>query len=232
VPFRPIRTTRGYIHVAEQILQAITSGEYPPGSQLPQERSLAVMLGVSRATVREGLTALEVLGFVQTNPGQGTFVRHSTGAREGMLQLAGASMDEVLVTRQILEKAVVELLCTKDVDLSPVAQNIEGCIAAHQAGQVKEFLDLGLAFHSTLAECTGNSILYRMTEELMTSQDQPLVRLLNLNALYLPQNREKHIREHQEIYSALLRQDVAGTIQLVEGHLCELRRIINTSSEE
>jgi GntR family transcriptional regulator len=63
--------------VAQQELrQAITSGTYRPGSQLPTEAELCEMLGVSRTVVREALRVLEDDGLVARRHGVGTFVRN------------------------------------------------------------------------------------------------------------------------------------------------------------
>jgi len=62
--------------IAEQELrQAITSGTFRRGTQLPTEAELCQMLGVSRTVVREALRVLEEDGLVARRHGVGTFVR-------------------------------------------------------------------------------------------------------------------------------------------------------------
>ena len=56
----------------------ITRGELQPGDRLPAERDMAESLGVSRASVREALTALETVGILDIRPGEGTFVRRTS----------------------------------------------------------------------------------------------------------------------------------------------------------
>lgn len=55
--------------------QQIASQAYRPGDRLPSESQLASALGVSRATIREALRALEQEGLVYRRHGVGTFVR-------------------------------------------------------------------------------------------------------------------------------------------------------------
>nr|WP_295672152.1 GntR family transcriptional regulator [Sphingomonas sp.] len=50
-----LQTRRIYIHIADQISQLITDGEFPLGSLLPPERDLALRFGVSRSSIREGV---------------------------------------------------------------------------------------------------------------------------------------------------------------------------------
>lgn len=75
-----IRSARGerktLTEVAEEELrQAIVTGTYQPGSQLPTEAELVAMLGVSRTVVREALRGLEEDGLIMRRHGVGTFVR-------------------------------------------------------------------------------------------------------------------------------------------------------------
>jgi DNA-binding GntR family transcriptional regulator len=83
--------------VQEEIRQAIISGTYSPGSQLPTEAELGQLLGASRTVVREALRILEEDGLIFRRHGVGTFVRKHAilknlnvnyGITE-MIQLAG-----------------------------------------------------------------------------------------------------------------------------------------------
>src|SRR2546428_3648232 len=62
------------IRVRDELTQRIDRGMLPAGSRLPSESALAVELGVSRATLREALRALESEGLVRRMWGSGTFV--------------------------------------------------------------------------------------------------------------------------------------------------------------
>jgi len=59
---------------AASIRAAIAAGRWPVGSQLPSEPQLATDLGVSRATLREGLRLLVSERLLDRRPGVGTFV--------------------------------------------------------------------------------------------------------------------------------------------------------------
>lgn len=72
-------------HQAEMALRAmIEKGEWPAGSQIPNEDRLGAMLGISRITLRHALRNLEEAGLLRREHGRGTFVRSATmvaGAR-------------------------------------------------------------------------------------------------------------------------------------------------------
>jgi GntR family transcriptional regulator len=61
---------------------AIREGLYQHGSQLPPEKELMVMLGVSRTTLREALQTLEDLGYITRHRGLGTFVSEKSINRD------------------------------------------------------------------------------------------------------------------------------------------------------
>ncbi len=69
-----VSTVRLYRMIADQIAAKIDSGEFAVGERLPAERLLAEQLGVSRASVREALIALELEGYVDVRVGAGVYV--------------------------------------------------------------------------------------------------------------------------------------------------------------
>jgi len=62
------------VSVRDELVQRIDQGKFPVGSRLPSEPDLAAELGVSRATLREALRALEGEGLVRRRRGSGTYV--------------------------------------------------------------------------------------------------------------------------------------------------------------
>jgi GntR family transcriptional regulator len=63
-----------WVAVKVALLERISNGEWPPGRRLPAEPELAVVLGVSRATLREALRSLTEDGYIERKPGAGTRV--------------------------------------------------------------------------------------------------------------------------------------------------------------
>ncbi len=69
-----------YERVANLIEADIKSGELPPGKRLKPERELMTEFGVSYGTVRHAVKVLRERGLIQTQHGEGNFVR---GTRPG-----------------------------------------------------------------------------------------------------------------------------------------------------
>lgn len=63
-----------YALVYEEIAARIASGSLQRGGQLPPEREFCQEMGVSRATVRRAIAALEDEGLIHAVQGRGTFV--------------------------------------------------------------------------------------------------------------------------------------------------------------
>src|SRR5262252_5545741 len=73
-----VRKTRVSTGVAQQLQVLMQQGRLAVGEKLPSERELSDLLGVSRPAVREALRLLEVMGYLQTEAGRGTFVCATT----------------------------------------------------------------------------------------------------------------------------------------------------------
>jgi GntR family transcriptional regulator len=77
-------------NLQRRMLAEVGSGTLAPGSRLGSERELAEHYGVSRATLRQVLAALQEAGLVRRVPGRGggTFVNHAKVERD-LSRIAG-----------------------------------------------------------------------------------------------------------------------------------------------
>ena len=73
--FSPVTSNKLYMQIFHQLRDAIMAGTFQVGDKLPSEKELCEMFGVSRVPVREALCALELNGLVESNQGQGVFVK-------------------------------------------------------------------------------------------------------------------------------------------------------------
>src|SRR5215212_9830282 len=110
----PVKRSRIYEHIVQQIRVLIEDGRWGPGTQLPPERELAERLRVSRTSVREALRVLEMQGMLETRQGGGTFVR-SADTEALIAPLAAAilqgrrEMSQILEVRELLEPGIARL---------------------------------------------------------------------------------------------------------------------------
>ncbi|WP_300552208.1 GntR family transcriptional regulator [Limnohabitans sp. Rim8] len=66
--------TPRYLQIAHALREAIASGRYPVGAQMPTEHELCEQLNVSRFTIREAIRVLSTAGLVHRKPRAGTVV--------------------------------------------------------------------------------------------------------------------------------------------------------------
>ncbi len=100
--------------IADQILKMIKSGQYDAGSKLPPERTLAEQMGVGRPSVREAISALQIVGILESRPGDGSYVAEPSGFDDLMARALNMLEDsdsplEVLEARKALEIGIVYL---------------------------------------------------------------------------------------------------------------------------
>jgi GntR family transcriptional regulator len=92
----------------ERIHMLVRSGVWQPGDQIPSERELMQLAGISRATVRQALIALSHEGVLDKSHGRGTFVRRARYEQplttvysfSQQLQLLGVQLEDRLLERE------------------------------------------------------------------------------------------------------------------------------------
>jgi GntR family transcriptional regulator len=79
-----------YHQLASILVEAIHSGDHPPGSRIPSEPQLAKAYGIGRPTVRQAIDLLVRRGLLSRRRGSGTYVRWP-GQEVDLFSLAGTS---------------------------------------------------------------------------------------------------------------------------------------------
>lgn len=66
-----------YLQIADSLRERIREGRYAPGMRLPSESELLEEFGVTRQTVRRGLSVVQQEGLTEPRHGRGVFVREA-----------------------------------------------------------------------------------------------------------------------------------------------------------
>ena len=74
VPIKPIAEPRLYQRIAGELARLIDDGTFAAGARLPAERALAKSLRVSRSSLREALSMLELDKRIEIRVGSGAYV--------------------------------------------------------------------------------------------------------------------------------------------------------------
>src|ERR1700687_1535993 len=70
----PLTRTTLTADIYRKLVGQIIRNVWMPGERIPPERQLGQLLGVGRASLREALKALEIMGLIETRLGDGTYV--------------------------------------------------------------------------------------------------------------------------------------------------------------
>jgi GntR family transcriptional repressor for pyruvate dehydrogenase complex len=169
-------TVRLSTSVAAQIEELVASGQLKSGRRLPSERRLAELLGVSRGSIREAITELEVKGLVTRRPGSGTHIQiplHSlfTGPIVSGVALGDRETTELLDLREALEPAIAaraaERATPDDIEeIRMLAARFEAARA-----DIERRVGLDAEFHQAIARATHNALLVGLVERFMNALD-------------------------------------------------------------
>lgn len=220
--FQPIRRSRVYEDIVRQVQDLIADKHLQPGDRLPGERDLAEALSVSRQSVREALRVLDYLGVVEVQPGEGTFVATSPPSPVDASLYSFLSertfLLDVVEARRILEEGIVHLAArraTRD-DLDA----LDGALLARERELAAGKHDVAgdLAFHTQLAEATGNPVLVSamryLNEMWLRSREKTGRR---------PISPQKALQFHRRILQAVRRRQPAMARRILRRHLEDMR---------
>jgi len=205
--FAPIKAQRLYQQVINQIKELIYKGKLKKGDKLPSERELTAILGVSRASIREAFSALEILGLVETRPGEGTFISHELEGKaiEPLSLIFMLEQDKQAELFQI--RRILEVECAKSAALHATAEQIrkmEECIE-----KMENFFDdeeinfqADKEMHFIIAKASNNSLLYHVLNAISEAMEVQ-IRSLRRGILHKTQNRAQLILQHKNIVEAV-----------------------------
>lgn len=174
----PLATTRrtGLVdQVIDQLRASVTAGEYPIGTKIPTEPTLAEALGVGRNTVREAVRALAHGGILEVRQGDGTYVRATSEVSGALRRLCGSELREVLQVRRCLEVEGARLAATArtDADLAELWHLLQRRDELQNEHDMEGFARADAELHFAVVRSSHNAVLtelYRgLTEVVLAS---------------------------------------------------------------
>lgn len=212
--------------IADQILKMIKAGEYRVGFKLPAERTIAEQMGVSRPSVREAISALQIVGILESRPGDGSYVAEPSEADNLISQAFKLLEDsdspfEVLQTRKALEIGVVLLaikLATKE-DIRAIKMVWQKKYEKGRDGEYKDFILLGRDFHLAIARATKSESIVSSLDKLIEVNHRPL--WVNMREAYFKQNpnqMEIILKTHDNLVKAIEERNSQEAIRFIEEH--------------
>ncbi len=220
---QPIKSKRMTEIILEQIKNLIVDGQVAPGDKLLTEKELCERLQVSRTSVREALSALNLTGILDIRQGEGIYIKEpaSNSIIEPLafiLLLEKDKLQSILEVRKALEVEAVGLAAERrdESDLAQLKELVEK-MAASSAADISEKLDL--EFHLALAQASKNPLINRLmnTVQEIMGQTLKVTRALWISAT--AGTTQRLYEEHRDIYLAIASGDREQARAIMYDHL-------------
>ena len=215
----PVKRSRLYESIVEQIQALIADGRLRPGDQLPPERVLAETFQVSRTSVREALRALELQGLIEGKQGSGTVVRsvsaEDLGRSMASALLAGKrEIADLFELREMLEPAIARKAAERAEPrhLADLERILEQQRAKIERGE--PYPDEDAAFHYTIAVAANNAALLRLVNVVMD-----LLRESRATYLQSGARPRRSLEGHRALLDALRARDPERAERIMREHI-------------
>src|SRR3954468_5706879 len=187
---------RAYRHVKDRVL----TGKLP-GGELISEGEIAEALGMSRTPVRGAFQQLESEGLLKLYPKKGALV----------VPVSARELEDVIETRWVIERYAIERAIGDPGDLGARLAK-----SADRQARLKgsEFVEADRAFHRSLVESTGNTILLGLYDSLRDRQRR-MARATMRDADRAPRTSA----EHRAIADAIAARDRDAALAALRAHL-------------
>ena len=222
--FTARQVVRPRAQVEAQIREAILSGQFGQGEKLPPETELAEKFGVSRPTVREALGSLVTAGLIRKVPGVsgGSFV--NTVTHDSLGEMLGDSVNTIL---RLGTLDIAEVTGVRRIVEIPAARMAAENRTSDHLQQLRDIVEqqrtttlddpniplFDLAFHTTIADASGNRLLAAFVSALHSSTHP--AHYLELS----PEVGRRTVKQHIAIVAAIEAQNPAGAAEAMDAHL-------------
>ena len=214
----------------ERLGHSIKLGLIKPGQQLPPERELAELIGVSRVTVRSALQVLVQGGFLIAKRGRngGTFVVdhppvwNGTNSERPNSHVSASDAAAFSDRRRVIETGVCELAAER-IDEVQVAALRERLLRLSEfVGDRDSYRAEDAQFHIAIAEATGDSHLVRMVAEIQAELGSLISHVPPSEAALIHSNLQ-----HTKIVEALASHDSSAAREMMLEHVSGTGRFLH-----
>lgn len=220
--FVPIKNKKIYQYVIEQIQSMVMNGTLKIGDKLPSERDLVEQLGVSRTSIREALSALEVIGLIESRQGEGNFISGNIESNffeplSVMFMLNKGNPEDILELRMIIEveAAAIAAKNIKEEDKEEIRILLDRLANAEND---KESAKLDAQLHYRIAEITGNYLIITLLKAVSNLMET-FIENARVIILQEENKRELLMEQHKKICNALFEGDSQKVVLAMKEHL-------------
>jgi DNA-binding FadR family transcriptional regulator len=216
-------------HQAQQrIREYIQDHDLTPGDALPSEGEFCRMLEMSKATVREGIRRLELLGVVEVRHGLGLFAGQFSldpvlDALPYQLRVDDTPLHEILQIRAAIEEGLIVQAsqAMTSANLDALDALVDEMRSTSRNGEVPP--DVDRAFHLAVFEPLGNVLLDRLINTFWEIYARfPAIEKAPIN--------HHAVEDHAEIVAALRSGDHERMTRAVAVHFAPIQSTVELSA--
>ena len=211
--------------IIDQIRDAVLSGKLKPGNRLASEKELADQFGVSKATMREAMRVLEVLGLIEIRKGLGGGIfiaevgmRTTIHSIINFLHFQPVSIKEITMLRFLIEPTVAQIAASKITDND--IKNLKKILGENPSPSTDE-VSKEIGFHRYLARLAENTLLILIVDFVDNLLDS-IKSKVKLGPDFYRDVRKAHLK----ILDCLIKKDVAGAGIAMTQDLLEVDRYL------
>jgi DNA-binding FadR family transcriptional regulator len=213
-----------------KLTNAIRTGKYLPGNQIPTENELCKMFNVSRTAVREAIQKMSAKGIVEVKRGSGIYVSEISikNASEMLNLFFELSSDEAVIlqtinTRLLLEPSLAAQASKKRKDnhLTLLKNNMVAMRNCDLNDKVKE-AELDNDFHRTLLSITNNNVLELLLNPIfnLMPKFKTIVYAKPTDGNLLT-HKKIMLDHHEHILQAIIGEDAQRATEAMRTHILE-----------
>ena len=222
----PVVKTTQTADICTKLVSQLIRGTWSEGEKIPPERELCQKLGVGRASLREALKALEIMGMIEVRLGDGTYVcdRSEFFSRPLLWAIASSSRvdaQELIEARTLIEVELAGLAAGHGTaeQIARIGAFVDQMV--NMRDKPREFVQADVGFHLAIGEAASNTIL-RNALHLIRN----LLRNWILSAVAVKGVPEKACAQHRRILLAIRNRDAEAARKQMRRHLEEMAKFV------
>lgn len=206
--------------VFRQLVGHLINGDWKEGDRIPPERELCSQLGVGRASLREAMKSLEIMGMIETRLGAaGTFVcsRSDFFSRPLLWAIAGGAEKDIrqmIEARRCVEVELAGLAAERATPqhLILMKTHLEKMEAAKD--QTSVFVKADLSFHLAIARAADNQILLDAFQFIRNLMQHWILERARIGGMEF-----RALEQHCDIFQAIANKDRDKARSLMGTHV-------------
>ena len=215
--------------VIEEIKRMIEDGELKEGDKLPNQLEFAAQLGVSRASLREALHTLTLIGAIEQRPGLGTVFKSANPALWAD-QISPPLVSDIQATlklleaRRYIEAGVVELAVehAQKEDLKKLGQIVDEMTVALHEDRTDDYSKLDMTFHHQIANASHNRFMVHMFVTIRGLMEQFIREAFTV----IPGLLERSLKFHIDIYEGINAKNKRKSVTSMKKHIQDVGALL------